>query len=274
MPKKESRSHKPGERRYEKKVPRQYPKNSKKNFLYGIQPVLKALQYRKRNLERLYFKKNFDSSKRLKEIEKIATKIKLPISVVSTTHLSAMCQNAVHQGVVLICGFLPFDSLKNLPKISSGKYPIIVALDQIEDPHNLGAIIRTCGFYNVTAVVVPRDHTSALTPIVSKVSAGVLEWFSVISVPNLARFIHEQKSKGFWIVGLEGKAEEKLDDITIDRPLILVLGNEGRGIRQLVKKNCDRLINIPGNPEVSFLNVSNAAAVVLFHLNNSSQSFK
>jgi len=270
MQKKESGRQKFQEKKHEKKVKKQNKTNSNKSFIFGIHPVLKALQHRRRNLEKLYLKKNYFSSERLKEINRIASEIKLPIIEVSSTQLSVMCKNNVHQGVILFCSILPFYPLKNLQKISSVKNPIIVALDQIEDPHNLGAIIRTCGFYKVSALVVTRDHTSELTPIVSKASAGVLEWFPVFAIPNLSRFLHEQKSKGFWIVGLDEEASENLADITNDGPLILVMGNEGRGIRQLVKKNCDRLIKIPGNPKVSSLNVSNAVAVVLFHLVNSS----
>ena len=238
------------------------------DLLYGILPVLGALQHRRRRLDRLYLKKDADSSERLRDIRYIAEKIKLPLSEVPVTKLTKMCPNAVHQGVILRCGFLPFSSWNDLPQSEEGQYPLIVALDQIEDPHNLGAILRTCGFFDVSAVVVPQDHTSELTPTVSKSSAGVLEWFTVISVTNLARFLQEQKSKGLWVVGLDGDAAENVGNLKRDRPLILVLGNEGRGIRQLIRKRCDWLVSIPGNPKVSSLNVSNATAVVLSHLHN------
>ena len=116
------------------------------------------------------------------------------------------------------------------------------------------------------AVVVPRDHTSRLSAVVSKASAGVSEWFPVVSVPNLARFLSEQKSKGFWVVGMEENAIDSLNYLKRDRPLIIVFGNEGRGLRHLVKNRCDHLYRIPGNSDISSLNVSNAAAVVLSHL--------
>jgi 23S rRNA (guanosine2251-2'-O)-methyltransferase len=183
-----------------------------------------------------------------------------------------MCPDAVHQGVVLRCGFLPFTSMPDFPQSAVATQPLLVVLDQIEDPHNLGAIIRTCGFFEVNAVVVTQDHSSGLTPVASKASAGVLEWLPVISVTNLARFLNEQKTKGFWVAGLEGEAPDCFTDFSRDRPLILVLGNEGRGIRRLVRKHCDWLVSIPGNHEVSSLNVSNAAAVALYHLHTLPQT--
>ncbi len=240
--------------------------NSMNDILYGVQPVLSALRHGKRKLERLYLKKNAKFSERLKEIREIADGFMIPVSEVSSKKLSEMSLNSVHQGVILQCSSLSFSSINDFSKIFSEKHSIIVALDQVEDPHNLGAILRTCGFFNVGAVVVPRDHTSRLSAVVSKASAGVSEWFPVISVPNLARFLSEQKSKGFWTVGLEENANDSVFKLTSDRPLIIVFGNEGRGLRQLVKHNCDHLYRIPGNSEISSLNVSNAAAVVLSHL--------
>jgi len=240
--------------------------NHKNDLLYGIQPVLSALRHEKRSLKKLYLKKKSNFSERLNEIREIAEEIRIPVVEVSATKLSEMSSNSVHQGVVLHCSSLSFSSIEDFQKNFTEKDSLIVALDQIEDPHNLGAILRTCGFFNVGAVVVPRDHTSRLSAVVSKASAGVSEWFPVISVPNLARFLCEQKSKGFWVVGLEENAIDSMVNLKRDRPLIIVLGNEGRGIRQLVKNRCDHLYRIPGNSEISSLNVSNATAVVLSHL--------
>ena len=176
-----------------------------------------------------------------------------------------MCPDAVHQGVVLRCGILPFSPISVLPLPVEGKLPLIVVLDQIEDPHNLGAVLRTCGFFDVSAVVVSKDHSCGLTPVVSKSSSGVAEWLPVISVTNLTRFLQKQKSEGYWIVGLAEESNQSVSQLVRDKPLILVMGNEGRGIRPLIRKQCDWLVSIAGNPEVSSLNVSNAAAVALNH---------
>ena len=244
---------------------------STSDFLYGILPVQGALRHRRRKLDHLYLKTDADSSERLREIRMLAEQHGVPVREVPVKKLEEMCPDAVHQGVVLRCGALPFSSLSDLPQTAEGEYPLIVVLDQIEDPHNLGAILRTCGFFKVSAVVVPQDHTSGLTAVVAKASTGVSEWFPVISVPNLARFLQEQKSKGFWVIGLAGDAAESVAELSQDRPLILVLGNEGKGMRRLSRKHCDWLVSIPGDQQVSSLNVSNAAAVVLFHLQNKHQ---
>ena len=242
-------------------------------YLYGVLPVEAALIHRRRKIDHLYLKKAADSSKRLRKIRLLGEQYGIPVSEVSVKKLEKMCPDALHQGVVLSCESLPYSSFSDLPQTVEGKYNLIVALDQIADPHNLGAILRTCGFFKVSAVVVPQDHSSGLTAVVAKASAGVSEWFPVISVPNLARFIQQQKSNGFWVVGLVEDAVENVSELSQDRPIILVLGNEGKGLRTLSRRHCDWLVSIPGNPEVSSLNVSNAAAVVLFHLQNQHQIF-
>ena len=242
-------------------------------YLYGVLPVEAALIHRRRKIDHLYLKKAADSSKRLRKIRLLGEQYGIPVSEVSVKKLEKMCPDALHQGVVLSCESLPYSSFSDLPQTVEGKYNLIVALDQIADPHNLGAILRTCGFFKVSAVVVPQDHSSGLTAVVAKASAGVSEWFPVISVPNLARFIQQQKSNGFWVVGLVEDAVENVSELSQDRPIILVLGNEGKGLRPLSRRHCDWLVSIPGNPEVSSLNVSNAAAVVLFHLQNQHQIF-
>jgi len=242
-------------------------------YLYGVLPVEAALIHRRRKIDHLYLKKAADPSKRLRKIRLLGEQYGIPVSEVSVKKLEEMCPDALHQGVVISCESLPYSSFSDLPQTVEGKYNLIVALDQITDPHNLGAILRTCGFFKVSAVVVPQDHTSGLTAVVAKASAGVSEWFPVISVPNLARFIQQQKSNGFWVVGLVEDAVENVSELSQDRPIILVLGNEGKGIRPLSRRHCDWLVSIPGNPEVSSLNVSNAAAVVLFHLQNQHQIF-
>ncbi|GIT03003.1 MAG: hypothetical protein CM1200mP28_02620 [Deltaproteobacteria bacterium] len=168
------------------------------------------------------------------------------------------------KGVVLRCGTLSFSPISVLPLPVDGKLPLIVVLDQIEDPHNLGAVLRNCGFFDVSAVVVSKDRSCGLTPVVSKSSSGVVEWLPVISVTNLTRFLQKQKSKGYWIVGLAEESNQSVSQLVRDKPLILVMGNEGRGIRPFkFRKQCDWLVSIAGNPEVSSLNVSKQPRLLL-----------
>ena len=176
-----------------------------------------------------------------------------------------MCPDAVHQGVVMRCSKLPFSSISDLPIPAEGELPLIVVLDQIEDPHNLGAVLRTCGFFDVSAVVLSKYNSCGLTPVVSKTSSGVAEWLTVISTTNLTSFIQKKKSEGYWIIGLAEESNQSFSKLERYNPLILVLGNEGRGIRPLIRKQCDWLVSITGNSKVSSLNVSSAAAIAINH---------
>ncbi len=236
-----------------------------RELLYGLQPVRAALHHRKREFSELFLKKGRNNSGRIVEIQQLAEEIGITITEVSGSNLTRMCPDAVHQGVVLRCSILPFSPISDLPLKLEGKFPLIVVLDQIGDPQNLGAVLRTCGFFDVSAVVLSKDHSCGLTPVVSKSSSGVSEWITVISMTNLSRFILKQKSEGYWVVGLAEESNQPLIKLERNKPLILVLGNEGRGIRPLIRKQCDWLVSIAGNPKVTSLNVSNAAAIALNH---------
>ena len=234
-------------------------------LLYGINPVFAALKHRKRVFSELFIKTSKNNSIRIREIQELAKELDITVNEVPGSKLEEMCPDAVHQGVVLRCSILPFFPISDLPLSLKGKLMLIVVLDQIKDPHNLGAVLRTCGFFDVSAVVVSKDHSCRLTPVVSKSSSGVAEWLPVISVTNLTRFIQQQKLRGYWIVGLAEESNHSISKLVRDKPIVLVLGNEGRGIRPLIRKQCDWLVSILGNPEVSSLNVSNAAAIALNH---------
>ena len=239
--------------------------NSQREFLYGIQPVFSALRHRKRKFLELFIKIGKNNSGRINEILELAEDIGITVNKVKGNKLSEMCPDSVHQGVVMRCGILPFSPISDLPQPAEGKLPMIVVLDQIEDPHNLGAVMRTCGFFDVSAVVLSKNHSCGLTPVVSKSSSGVSEWLTVIPMTNITRFLQKQKSEGYWIVGLAEESNQSLSKLEMGKPLILVLGNEGRGIRPLIRKQCDWLVSITGNREVSSLNVSSAAAIALNH---------
>tara|TARA_B100000945_G_scaffold299235_1_gene279710 strand:+ start:2087 stop:2845 length:759 start_codon:yes stop_codon:yes gene_type:complete len=234
-------------------------------LLYGIQPVYSALLHKKRHFSELFISRGKKKSERIREIRKLADEISININEVPGQKLNEMCPNVVHQGVVIRCSILPFSPISDLPKIIEDKLPLIVVLDQIEDPHNLGAVLRTCGFFDVRAVVLSKYNSCGLTPVVSKTSSGVAEWLTVISTTNLTRFIQKKKSEGYWIIGLAEESNQSFSKLERYNPLILVLGNEGRGIRPLIRKQCDWLVSITGNSKVSSLNVSSAAAIAINH---------
>lgn len=265
-PEREDSSKEPREKSREKPSRESRERGSKReDYLHGILPIQNALHYRKRKLEHLYLKQGGPSSKRLEALAQAAKKIGVPVSWMDKKEMDEACPNVLHQGCLLKCGPLPFASLEDI-KLDSEKPPVFLALDQVEDPHNLGAIIRSCAFFKISGIIVTELHSSGLTPTVSKTSAGTLEHFPVISVGNLARFLEVQKKSGYWIVGMDAEAEQDMKALTLDRPLIMVLGNEGKGMRPLVRNTCDWKVKIAGSVEVSSLNVSNAAAIALYQL--------
>ncbi|MBF0349695.1 MAG: 23S rRNA (guanosine(2251)-2'-O)-methyltransferase RlmB [SAR324 cluster bacterium] len=235
-------------------------------MLYGVIPVCQALKIKRRKIVRLIVKTEQSPSPRILEIIHLAKEHSVPVEFLEKSGIDSLCPEGVHQGILLECGPLPYVPYEALAPEDGLPNPVIVALDQVEDPHNLGAIIRSCGFFNVLCVVVPASHSSGITAVVSKTSAGVAESFPIVQVPNLNRFLEMQKTKNFWIAGLDGAAEQDISTLPGDVPLVLVLGNEGQGLRQLVKSKCDWLVKIPGNPDIAALNVSNAAAIALYQL--------
>jgi 23S rRNA (guanosine2251-2'-O)-methyltransferase len=145
-----------------------------------------------------------------------------------------------------------------------GAPPLVVLLDNIEDPHNLGAILRTCDGAGVDGVFIPEHRAAGLSETVAKTSAGAVEYVRVARVTNLVPLIAELKDRGLWVVGLEGGAEKSYTDFDLSLPLALVFGSEGRGIRRLVREKCDAVVSIPMRGHLNSLNVSVAAGVVLF----------
>lgn len=239
-----------------------------RELLYGILPVQSALQHQKRTLFELYIKEHATSG-RIEALQKKAEELGVAVRPLKSKAMEALCPAVLHQGVVLSCSPLLYADMAALEK-NPKKNPIFLALDQIEDPHNLGAIIRSCSFFQVSGLIIPRHGAASLTPTVSKASAGTAEHFPVVAVPNLSQFLKSQKKQGYWIVGLDEQAEQSLGSLHGDRSYILVVGNEGRGLRRLVQSLCDWCVSIPGNPQVASLNVSNAAAIALYHLTNRS----
>lgn len=243
---------------------------TKHEYLYGFQPVFQALTHQKRILHKLFVKEgNLQTATRLEEILRLAKNLGLPIEWVSKHQLNQLCSNTLHQGVILQCEALPFSTLHLDSFIGSAPQPIFLALDQVEDPHNIGAIIRTCGFFNLPAIILSQSHFSIISPTISKTSTGVAEFLPIIVAKNMARYLEQQQKKGYWIVGLDHEATTSIATLERDRPIIVVLGNEGKGIRHLVKSKCDWLVKIEGNSTVSSLNVSNASAIALYQLTHS-----
>lgn len=171
-----------------------------------------------------------------------------------------------HQGVMLIAKAVEPMSEKELLQLieKSEEPPLLLILDTVTDPHNLGACMRSADAAGVTAVIVPKDKSVGLTPVVRRVACGAAEVVPLVSVTNLARCMKNLQEAGVWLVGTAGEAETELFDQSLTGPLGIVLGAEGTGMRRLTRETCDFLINIPMAGSVSSLNVSVATGICLF----------
>jgi len=175
---------------------------------------------------------------------------------------------SVHQGLALQAAPLPPLDLDDvLAEIPAGPEPqIVLLLDQVTDPHNVGAILRSAAAFAALAVIVPEHGAPPVTAALAKAASGALEAVPLIRVTNLARAIERLKTEGFWCIGLDSEASERFDHLELEKRIALVLGAEGAGLRRLVREQCDYLVRLPTRGALHSLNVSNAAAVALYAL--------
>lgn len=238
---------------------------SKAYYIYGKHAVLMALQNEGRDhLELLV---TAEMAQTLK-----AEGASLPISphVMERKALDQLLpREAVHQGIILKTNPLPNPDFTQLLKSFDEDPGFIVILDQVTDPHNIGAVLRSAAAFGARAVVVQDRHSPPETGVLAKAASGALEVVPYCRVTNIARTIDLVKKAGYWTVGLAGEAEQSLTD-TINNPdrYALILGAEGDGMRLLTRENCDFLVKLPTDEPISSLNVSNAAAVSFFYLSN------
>jgi 23S rRNA (guanosine2251-2'-O)-methyltransferase len=228
-------------------------------LIYGINPVLEALKAGRAREVRV----DAALRERVREVRALADARRVPVRVVPSAELDRTARGGVHQGVVAEVAQAPDYSIHDLVASADGP-PLLVVLDGIEDPHNLGAILRTVDAAGAHGLVRQTRHAARLDGAAAKASSGAIAHVKVANVVNIARAIAELKEAGVWTIGLDAEAPEAYDEIDFTQPSALVVGAEGQGLRRLVRESCDRLASIPMRGQVSSLNVSVAAAVVLF----------
>lgn len=229
------------------------------SLLAGIHPVREALRAG-RPLDRILIVKGAGGP-RLQEIIDLCRERKVAVRFESREALDRAAQKAAHQGVVAFGAAEKYATLEQT--IATGGLHVI--LDGVEDPHNLGAIIRTAHAAGAAAVVIPERRAAGLTETVSRSAAGALAYVPVVRVANINRALEEMKKAGYWIYGLDERGPEAHDRVEYASPTAIVLGGEGKGLHQTTAKHCDFLLRIPMVPDgVASLNVSVAAGVVLF----------
>lgn len=179
-------------------------------------------------------------------------------------------EHAVHQGIAIKVPDFKFETLEGLlHKIEGVTNPVIVMLDGIQDPHNLGAIIRTCDALGVNGVIIPERRSATITPTVIKVATGATDYVPIVQVTNLTRTLQKLKEHKFWVVGAEAWQAQDYRSVDYNSPIVVVLGNEGDGISRLVLEQCDFRVKLPMCGHVDSLNVSVATAVLLYGVYNS-----
>jgi len=205
---------------------------------------------------------------RMTEVLQLAEKAKVPVRRVSRRELDELVAGVSHQGVVAETGAAPSLGEKELPAFldALGGGAFLLVLDGVQDPHNLGACLRSANAAGVDAVIIPRDRSAPLNATARKVACGAAESLPVIRVTNLARTLRFLREAGVWIYGASGDAASSLYETDLCGPLALVLGGEGRGLRRLTREHCDGLLSIPMAGSISSLNVSVAAGVFLFEV--------
>ena len=202
------------------------------------------------------------------ELVSLAKKKNLTIKVLDNKSLSSLAQGGKVQGIVAEVKDYSYSSLDEILKCAKEKvHPLIVMLDSLEDPHNLGAILRTCDAAGVDGVIIGKNRSVRLNDTVAKVSTGAIEYVKVAEVTNLTETIKKLKEEGYWIVGAEYLENSVYyDTLNYDMPTCLVIGSEGKGISALVAKNCDFLVKIPMFGHVNSLNASVSASILIYEI--------
>jgi 23S rRNA (guanosine2251-2'-O)-methyltransferase len=227
-------------------------------FSIGVHPVREALRAH-RPLDKVLIAKG-TSGPRIQEIVDLCRERSIPVRFEPREALDRVSKGVPHQGVIAFGAAHDYANLESVLDPAQ----LLVILDGVEDPHNLGAIIRTAHAAGANAVVVPERRAAPLTETVDKAAAGALEYLPIVRVTNINQTIERLKQRHFWIYGLDERGDQVYDQVDFAMPTAIVLGGEGKGLHQAVQKHCDVLVRIPMAGAVSSLNVSVAAGIVLF----------
>jgi len=235
---------------------------SEPRLIYGFHAVLSRLRQGAGGVREIYLDQSRNDG-RAKDLAKVAAERGVRVILVDGARLDGMTQHARHQGVVARAeaASLPRDIHEVLDALAEPA--LLLVLDGVTDPHNLGACLRVADAMGVHAVIAPKDRAVGITPVVEKVASGAADTVPFIAVTNLARAMRELKERDVWLVGAEEEAQRDLYSVKLDGPLAWVLGAEGEGMRRLTRENCDELARIPMQGTVESLNVSVSAGICL-----------
>jgi len=227
-------------------------------ILSGVNPILESLKAG-HPLDRILIAKGAGGP-RMQQIIDLARRASVPVRFEERAGLDRMAGTPAHQGVVAVGASKRYAELEDVAPAAQ----LLVVLDGVEDPHNLGAVIRTAHAAGAGAVIIPERRAAGLTDVVAKAAAGALEYLPVVRAANINRTLEQLKERGYWIYGLDERGAGDYDRVEYNAPTVLVFGGEGKGLHELVRKHCDVLVRIPMEGRIPSLNVSVAAGIVLF----------
>jgi len=235
-------------------------------LIVGRQPVIEALKS-KNFVEKVYILFGAKGNQ-ISQIKFLAKKRKAKIVVLSKQKFRELTPSTATQGVAALVGEREYNDIEDILKIAEERNepPFILLLENIQDPRNLGALIRTADCMGVHGIILPKDRTANINQDTVKASAGAIEHLPIAKITNVSQTIDELKSKGLWIVGTSSKADKVLTEFDFNIPLVLIFGQEGQGMRRLTEEKCDFLVKIPLFGKVESLNVSVACGMFLYEI--------
>ncbi|MCI9513203.1 MAG: 23S rRNA (guanosine(2251)-2'-O)-methyltransferase RlmB [Oscillospiraceae bacterium] len=233
-------------------------------MIEGRNAVTEALRAG-RAVDKLYIAKG-DTDRTLSRLAAQARKAGTVVVEADRRKLDAMSTTGAHQGVIAVAAAAEYASVEDLLALAEerGEAPLVVVCDEISDPHNLGAIIRTAECAGAHGVIIPKRRSAGLTAVVAKTSAGAVSYLPVARVPNIPQLLKELKERGLWVFGTAAEGAAPLYQTDLRGPAAVVIGSEGEGMSRLVREGCDFLVSIPMRGRISSLNASAAAAILLY----------
>jgi 23S rRNA (guanosine2251-2'-O)-methyltransferase len=238
----------------------------KGEIIYGVQAIRTLLERHPERVQALKLAERRDDP-RVRDIEELARRHRIAVQRIDAQVLKKELGDVAHQGVAAeVTPLAPWSEDELLAALQGARTPLLLALDGVQDPHNLGACLRSADACGALAVIVPRDRAAQLTATVRKVAVGAAETTPVVAVTNLVRTLKLLKDAGLWIVGADATAPKPAREVDLKGPVVLVLGAEGTGLRHLTRENCDFLVSLPRLGAVESLNVSVAAGMLLYEV--------
>ena len=246
---------------------------SKKEIFPGIHTVASLLRWHPERIQSLWLEQN-KHNRRIDQLIALASEAGISIQQVQRNKLDQLCESTQHQGLAASCSPTPVsDEHDLLGEIATASAPpLYLVLDEISDPHNLGACLRTADAAGIDAVILPQRHTAPLTPTVHKIASGATVRLKIVRTTNLARCLDAIKSAGVWVYGAEGTARAPVYQADFSHPSAIVMGAEDQGMRRLTREKCDQLLALPMLGGVESLNVSVATGIFLFEAVRQRQS--